>query len=71
MNRREMFRKSGAGAGLLGLAGLLKDGGLVAPSLIADGPDPLAPRVPQLPVKAKSVIWLFVNGGPSQVDTWD
>ncbi len=71
MNRREMFRKSGAGAGLLGLAGLLKDGGLVSPSLIADGPDPLAPRAPQIPVKAKSVIWLFVNGGPSQVDTWD
>jgi hypothetical protein len=33
--------------------------------------DPLAPRPPQLKTRAKSVIWLFMNGGPSQVDTWD
>jgi hypothetical protein len=38
---------------------------------MANSPDPLAPRAPQFPVKAKSVIWIFVNGGPSQVDTWD
>ena len=28
-------------------------------------------REPHFPAKAKSVIWLFMNGGPSQVDTWD
>lgn len=71
MNRREMFKRSGAGAGLLGLAGLFQDGCLLSPSLMANSSDPLAPRAPQFPVKAKSVIWLFVNGGPSQVDTWD
>src|SRR5262245_35477948 len=32
---------------------------------------PLAPRPPHFAAKAKSVIWLFPNGGPSQVDTWD
>jgi hypothetical protein len=31
----------------------------------------MAPRPPHIPAKAKSVIWLFMNGGPSQVDTWD
>jgi hypothetical protein len=33
--------------------------------------DPLAPKKPHFAAKAKSVIWLFMNGGPSQVDTWD
>ena len=33
--------------------------------------NPLAPRPGHFPAKAKSVIWLFMNGGPSQVDTWD
>ena len=33
--------------------------------------NPLAPRAGHFPAKAKSVIWLFMNGGPSQVDTWD
>ena len=32
---------------------------------------PLAPREPHFAAKAKRVIWLFMNGGPSQVDTWD
>ena len=33
--------------------------------------NPLAPQPAHFPGKAKSVIWLFMNGGPSQVDTWD
>ena len=33
--------------------------------------NPLAPRPPHFPGRAKRVIWFFVNGGPSQVDTWD
>lgn len=33
--------------------------------------NPLAPKTPALPGKAKSVIWLFMNGGQSHVDTWD
>jgi hypothetical protein len=39
--------------------------------MAAPSADPLAPRPPQLKTRAKSVIWLFMNGGPSQVDTWD
>src|SRR5207248_2613517 len=33
--------------------------------------DPLAPRTSHFPGKARAVIWLFINGGPSHVDTWD
>ena len=32
---------------------------------------PMAPKATHFPAKAKSVIWLFMNGGQSQVDTWD
>jgi hypothetical protein len=69
-SRRDFLRRSGGGLGLLALAGLLDRQGLLAAP-----PDralnPLAPRPPHFPGKAKSVIWLFMNGGPSQVDTWD
>ncbi len=61
--RREFLRRSGAGLGTLALAGLLADEGkLVA----ADGG-----RVKRLSGRARSVILLFMGGGPSHVDTWD
>jgi len=69
LSRREMLRRSGNGAGLLALAGLLGDSALLSRS--APAADPLAPRPSHRPARAKSVIWLFMNGGPSQVDTWD
>ena len=69
-SRRAFLRRAGNGLGLLALAGLLDQKGLLAAE---DDRDlhPLAPRPPHFPAKAKSVIWLFMNGGPSQVDTWD
>ena len=42
--------------------------GLAGAELAAD---PLAPKAPHFPAKAKRVIYLFLNGGPSQVDTFD
>ena len=72
LSRRDLFRRAGHGAGLLALAGLLDDQRLLMPRVMAGSSgDPLAPRPPQLKTRAKSVIWLFMNGGPSQVDTWD
>ncbi|MCX6858689.1 MAG: DUF1501 domain-containing protein [Verrucomicrobia bacterium] len=72
LSRRDLFRRAGHGAGLLALAGLLDDQRLLMPrAMAATSGDPLAPRPPQLKTRAKSVIWLFMNGGPSQVDTWD
>jgi hypothetical protein len=58
-SRRDFLRRAGSGAGLLALATLLRDAGH-APG--ADGPS--SP-------KAKSIIWLFMNGGQSHVDTFD
>jgi hypothetical protein len=52
----------GAGFGMVGLAGLL--GAEMSKS-------PLAPRPPHFAPKAKRVVFLFLNGGPSQVDTFD
>ncbi len=72
LSRRDLFRRAGHGAGLLALAGLLDESRLLVPrAMAAPSVDPLAPRPPQLKTRAKSVIWLFMNGGPSQVDTWD
>src|SRR5690349_8598125 len=73
-SRREAIKRAGAGFGLLALAGLLRDEGLLLPSAYGaqlSPANPLAPRPPQFTAKAKAVIWLFINGGPSQVDTWD
>jgi uncharacterized protein (DUF1501 family) len=58
MNRREMLRRSGLGCGLLALHGLM------AKSASAAVP-------PHFPATAKNVIWLFMHGGPSQMDTFD
>jgi hypothetical protein len=57
-SRRDFLRRTGSGAGLLALASLLRDTGALA-------------AAPHFPAKAKSVIWLFMNGGQSHVDTYD
>jgi len=61
LSRREFLRTSGLGCGSLALSWLLfRDGQLAA-----------AERKPHFTPKAKSIIWLFLTGGPSQVDTFD
>ncbi|HEY3967053.1 MAG TPA: DUF1501 domain-containing protein [Planctomycetaceae bacterium] len=71
-SRREFLQRAGSGAGLLALAGLMQRAGCLAPAAAADKyVNPLAPRPAHFPAEAKSVIWLFMNGGPSHVDTWD
>src|SRR6266567_2012124 len=69
MTRREALRKSGAGFGMIGLAGLLGDQTKAA--IIASGEASLDPKPPHFAPRAKQVIFLFLNGGPSQVDTFD
>lgn len=72
LSRRDLLKKAGGGFGLFALADLLG-----APRLLADPlqPDrnrnPLAPRPPHFAPKAKSVIWLFMEGAPSGVDLFD
>ncbi len=69
--RRDLLRHCGAGFGGVALAALLEQGS--AQSLAGDGPvtNPLAPRPPHFEPRAKRVIFLFMPGGPSQVDTFD
>ncbi|MFO0926232.1 MAG: DUF1501 domain-containing protein [Gemmataceae bacterium] len=67
LTRREMLRQSGTGFGALALAALLADDQARA----ASPPDPLAPKPSHFPPRAKRVIFLFMHGGPSQVDTFD
>src|SRR5947208_2222943 len=73
MTRRELLGRTGMGMGMLGLAGLLGMEGLLAPPAEAGSAlvNPLAPKSPQFPARAKRVIHLFMNGGPSHVDTFD
>ena len=66
-SRRDFLQRSGQGLGILALSSMLSPAQAAAPQSI----NPLAPHAPHFPVKAKSVIWLFMNGGPSHVDTWD
>ncbi len=66
LSRRDMLTRCGTGVGMLALAGVLADDARAAPP-----DDPLAPKKPPLKAKAKHVVHLFMNGGPSQVDTFD
>jgi len=60
-SRLEFFTRAGSGLAGIALASLLR----------AEGADPLAPKPPHHPPKAKSIIWLFMEGGPSHVDLFD
>src|SRR5438552_9730849 len=64
LTRREMLTRCANGFGAVALAGLLHDDGRSQPS-------PMAARQPHFPAKARSVIFLYMDGGPSQVDTFD
>jgi len=71
-SRRELLARSGMGLGLLGLAGVLSAEGWLTPAEAATGyANPMAPKEPHFPARAKHVIHLFMNGGPSHVDTFD
>jgi len=72
-SRRELLRRCGMGMGGLALAPLLQQSGLLAAETTASAhqANPLVPRLPQFAAKAKRVIHLFMNGGPSHVDTFD
>src|SRR5687767_724005 len=73
--RRDFLTRAGGGFGALAFASLLAREGLAAPQhLNTSTPqrlNPLAPKTPQLPARAKSVIFLFMEGGPSHIDTFD
>jgi hypothetical protein len=63
IDRRRFLRSAGGGFGALALAAMLAEEGRAS--------DPLAPKTPHFTPKAKRVIFLFMSGGPSHVDTFD
>ncbi len=73
LTRRELLQRTGMGLGALALGGLLAAPRAAAAAVgnAVDSANPLAVRAPHFPAKAKHVIHLFMNGGPSHVDTFD
>ena len=67
-SRRQFLQTAGGGLGALALDWLMHEEKARAASRL-DGP--LAPRAPHFPPKAKSVIYLFMHGGPSHLETFD
>jgi hypothetical protein len=71
-NRRQALARFANGFGMLGLATLLADEARADGSAKAlDRADPMVPRPPMFPARAKRVIFLFMSGGPSHVDLFD
>jgi hypothetical protein len=73
LSRRDWLSRMGTGFGTLGLASVLAQSGLLGSNSAqaAAATNPLAPRSPHFAPRAKRVIFLFMNGGPSHVDTFD
>ena len=81
ISRRDMLRRCGTGFGALALADLMSQAGLLSAvpqglfagssALAAEAVNPMLPKSPPLAAKAKHVIHIFLNGGASQVDTFD
>ena len=69
ISRRHLLCRTGAGFGAVALSALLQEGRTLA-ATTAEG-NPLAPQPPHFVPRAKRVIFLFMPGGPSQVDTFD
>jgi hypothetical protein len=69
-SRRQFLAHAGGGLGLLAFADLLSAAGPV-PQASSSSSNSLAPRQPHFPPKAKSVVWLFMEGGPSGFDLFD
>ena len=67
LTRRDLLTRCGTGFGALALGGLMSQLGLTQAAPL----NPLTPKQPHFPGKAKRVIHLFMNGGPSHVDTFD
>ena len=62
-SRRDFLQRAGSGFGAVALSGMLAH---AAPST-----NPLTAKQGHFSGRANAVIWIFTNGGPSQVDTWD
>src|SRR5688572_25120868 len=73
LSRRDLLGRSGVGLGMLALAGVMRDDGALAATTDAAAGygNPMSPKQPHFPARAKHVIHIFANGGCSHVDTFD
>src|SRR5262245_48084996 len=71
LSRREVLRRIGGGFGALGVSSVFADAGFLRAAAPTSAANPLAPKAPHFTPLAKRVIFLFMNGGPSHVDTFD
>lgn len=68
LTRRDLLTRIGGGFGAVALSSVLADAGLASTTPASN---PLAPKPGHFPARAKRVIFLFMNGGPSHIDTFD
>jgi hypothetical protein len=68
-SRRDFLTSTASGIGMLALASLLRDEGVLAAE--SSAPDPLTPRPPHFAPKAKACICIYLEGAPSQLDLFD
>ncbi|MDB6122824.1 MAG: hypothetical protein JWQ71_1817, partial [Pedosphaera sp.] len=68
MNRREMLARCAGGFGALALTALLGDKSFAGPAISIGQ---MSPHTPHFPPKARNIIFLYMDGGPSQIDTFD
>src|SRR5881398_2560741 len=68
-SRREFFTQAGSGLAAIALATMLDEETLAAVGALTQ--DPLDPKPPHVSPRAKSVIWCFMEGGPSHIDLFD
>jgi hypothetical protein len=69
-SRRDFLTRAGGGFGIVALAALMEESHAAAPP-VSVSLDPLAAKRPHFTPMAKSVIWLFMDGGPSHIDLFD
>src|SRR5690349_18092711 len=67
VSRRDFLLRAGGGFGSLALLALLERDARAADAVV----NPIAPKPAHFPPKARSVIWLFMDGGPSHIDLFD
>jgi hypothetical protein len=70
-SRRDFLTSSANGVGLLALASLLREDGLLAAEASVDAVNPLAPKASHFAPKAKNCICIYLEGAPSQIDLFD
>src|SRR5262249_43865614 len=70
-NRREFLTDAFGGFGALAVGAMLQQEALRAATVNPASMNPLAPKAPHIPAKAKACIFLFMSGGPSHMETFD